>query len=339
MKLFISYRRDDTAGRAGRLFDVLVARFGARNVFQDVAAIAPGTDFTKRVEDAIAQSDAALVVIGSEWLTLSGPDGTRRLDAPDDYVRREVSSALAAGLRVVPVLVGDAELPAEKDLPTDLRALVNRQAARIDDDSWHQDVDALIRRLEGEEVIDRPRRRWPLVSGVVAAVVATVLIGWAWIGRDGGGDGDDGGSESSDEPTGCPMPDDTWPQVDVAEGATGTDQLDRRSIEYVVHDAAYRVEQSGEFLIVLGIELANHNEPVAGTGDDDEYFSPAAFDDVLVDRVATGKPYCFTPLTNDRNVEPGERALGLVGFLSLIDPNDVQLVLEASGGVDIEISE
>ncbi len=65
MRIFISYRRDDTAGRAGRLFDVLVSRLGGRNVFQDVAAIAPGVDFTQRVADAIAKSDSALVVIGS----------------------------------------------------------------------------------------------------------------------------------------------------------------------------------------------------------------------------------------------------------------------------------
>lgn len=117
MKIFISYRRDDTAGRAGRLFDVLVARFGARNVFQDVAAIAPGMDFAEQVDEAIAQSDAVLVVIGSEWLTIRGPYGTRRLDEPDDYVRREIGAALAAGVRVVPVLVDGALLPTPDDLP------------------------------------------------------------------------------------------------------------------------------------------------------------------------------------------------------------------------------
>lgn len=159
MRIFISYRRDDTAGRAGRLFDVLVSRLGGRNVFQDVAAIAPGADFTQQVADAIAKSDAALVVIGSEWLTIRGPDGTRRLDEPGDYVRGEIGAALAAEVPVVPVLVGDAQLPAPGDLPEELRPLVNRQAARIRDDSWHQDVDALVRRLEGESVVETPRRR------------------------------------------------------------------------------------------------------------------------------------------------------------------------------------
>jgi hypothetical protein len=143
MRMFISYRRDDTAGRAGRLFDVLVSRLGARNVFQDVAVIAPGTDFMQHVADAIGTCDAALVVIGSEWLTIRGADGRPRLNEPDDYVRAEIRAALSAEVPVVPVLVGQAQLPAAGDLPDELRPLVNRQAARIRDDSWHQDVDAL----------------------------------------------------------------------------------------------------------------------------------------------------------------------------------------------------
>ena len=178
MKIFISYRRDDTAGRAGRLFDLLATRFGARNVFQDVTAIEPGTDFTQRVDEAIAQCDATLVVIGSDWLTMSGPDGTRRLDESDDYVRREVGAALAAGVRVVPVLVDRAELPAPEDLPEVLRPLAQRQAVALRDATWHQDVDALVRRLEGEELIDAPRRRWPLVAGAAGVLAVAVLVGW-----------------------------------------------------------------------------------------------------------------------------------------------------------------
>ena len=68
MKVFLSYRRDDTGGRAGRLFDVLVARFGVRDVFQDVSTVAPGLDFTAQVEAAIETSDVVLVVIGPSWL-------------------------------------------------------------------------------------------------------------------------------------------------------------------------------------------------------------------------------------------------------------------------------
>ena len=196
MKIFISYRRDDTAGRAGRLFDLLATRFGARNVFQDVTAIEPGTDFTQRVDEAIAQCDATLVVIGSDWLSMSGPDGTRRLDEPDDYVRREVGAALAAGVRVVPVLVDRAELPAPEDLPEALRPLAQRQAVALRDATWHQDVDALVRRLEGEELLDTPRRRglgrrWPLVAGAAGVLAVAVLVGWTLLGDDDNDNGAD----------------------------------------------------------------------------------------------------------------------------------------------------
>ena len=88
MKIFLSYRRDDTGGRAGRLFDVLVARFGARNVFQDVTTVAPGRDFAAQVDAAVTDSDAVLVVIGPSWLGITDQGG-RRIDHPDDFVRRE----------------------------------------------------------------------------------------------------------------------------------------------------------------------------------------------------------------------------------------------------------
>ena len=92
MRVFLSYRRDDTAGRAGRLHDALVSRLGPRNVFMDVAAIAVGTDFVDQVDRAIAGSDVSLVVIGPNWLGARDADGQRRLDDPDDHVRSEVRS-------------------------------------------------------------------------------------------------------------------------------------------------------------------------------------------------------------------------------------------------------
>ena len=97
MRVFLSYRRDDTAGRAGRIADVFTARYGARNVFQDVDAASPGLDFAERVDAAIVDSDVMLVVIGRGWLSSAGADGGRRIDRPDDFVRREVSAALTAG--------------------------------------------------------------------------------------------------------------------------------------------------------------------------------------------------------------------------------------------------
>lgn len=331
MRIFISYRRDDTAGRAGRLFDVLVNRFGSRDVFQDVAAIAPGADFTQKVSDAISRSDVALAVIGLEWLTIQGPDGTRRLDEPGDYVRGEVSAALAAGVPVVPVLVGGAELPAADDLPADLRPLVNRQAARIRDDSWHQDVDALVRRLEGEEVVDTPPRRWPLVATAAALAVAAVVIGWVWIGRDG-----DGGAESSDDgPPACSRPDSSWNPIDVTGAATEQGSSGTQSFSARVESVDYQVQDGDNTVLVLQVTLQNH-------GTQDEYFYWAMIRDLLVDTFSIGDPTCFSMLSADQNVEPGEGARALVGWDGEFDPAGVPLVLEVSGGdvaFDIEITE
>jgi hypothetical protein len=334
VKIFISYRRDDTAGRAGRLFDLLVTRFGARNVFQDVAAIEPGTDFPQRVDDAIAQSDAVLVVIGSDWLTMHGPDGTPRLDEPDDYVRREVGAALAADVRVVPVLVDGAALPEAKDLPEALRPLAHRQAVTLRDATWHQDVDGLVRRLEGEELIDAPRRRWPVVAGAAAAAVAAVLVGWIWLGGDDtGGDSSDGGTPD------CPQLDSTWSSIEVAPGATAVEDDGTQKRTFTVQSAHTQDRGSGTTAIMLRTELANETEQVAGTHDDDDYYSADNFDALLVDGLSVGVPVCFLTVSGDRNIEPGQRAIALVGFLTTEDLTGARLVLQTDGEQEIQVTE
>lgn len=306
MRIFISYRRNDTAGRAGRLFDVLVSRLGERNVFQDVA-IAPGDDFTQQVADAIAKSDAALVVIGVEWLTIRGPDGTRRLDEPGDYVRGEIGAALAAGVPVVPVLVGDAQLPASGDLPEELRPLVNRQAARIRDDSWHQDVDALVRRLEGESVVKAPRRRWPMLAGAVIAVVALAVIGWLWSNRDGDEDG--GGDSVESEPPPCGRPDDSWQPIGLAANPTaeGVDQH-ARTFAATVEAAHYRVETPATSIVVR-LRLENTTTFV---GDSAWNITASDIDALYVDGESMGSPACFS--ASPRSLEAGQSAQLLIGF-------------------------
>jgi len=335
MKIFISYRRDDTAGRAGRLFDLLATRFGARNVFQDVTAIEPGTDFTQRVDEAIAQCDATLVVIGSDWLSMSGPDGTRRLDEPDDYVRREVGAALAAGVRVVPVLVDRAELPAPEDLPEALRPLAQRQAVALRDATWHQDVDALVRRLEGEELIETPRRRWPLVAGAAGVLAVAVLVGWT-LRRD---DDDNGAESPPDRLTECPVPDTSWATIEVRDGATGVQLMDTQTFAYTVEEAAYRVEPSGEKLVVLRAELENRTVPVEGTHDDDTGFSHTMFDRLLVDGLSVDTPYCFVVVVGDEfQIEPGQHADALVGYLTSEVVDGARLVVETDGDQEIEFT-
>src|SRR5688572_978191 len=92
--IFLSYRRDDTEGQAGRLYDDLVEVFGTDAVFMDVAGIEAGRDFRKAIDQHVSSCGVLLAFIGTDWLTARDPSGQRRLDDPNDFVRLEIASAL-----------------------------------------------------------------------------------------------------------------------------------------------------------------------------------------------------------------------------------------------------
>ncbi len=140
--LFVSYRREDSAGFAGRLTDALERRFGAGSVFRDVDDIEPGADFEAVIDRGLRQVRVVLVVIGPGWLA-AALDGERRLERADDIVRREIEHALASGKPVVPVLVGGAAMPAAQALPASIRALASRHALTLNDASWATDLGRL----------------------------------------------------------------------------------------------------------------------------------------------------------------------------------------------------
>jgi hypothetical protein len=145
--IFISYRREDTPGHAGRIFDRLRSRFGSDVVFMDVTAIEAGVDFVDALRDAVGSCDALLAVIGPQWLSATH-DGKRRLDDPADFVRLEIVAALERNVRVLPVLVAGASLPPTESLPADLQKLTRRQAIDLRDARWDDDVERLIEGLD-----------------------------------------------------------------------------------------------------------------------------------------------------------------------------------------------
>src|SRR5580700_2282633 len=105
-KIFLSYRREDTAGFALALYGRLEQSFPAEALFMDVeGGIPAGHDFVQVLETQVAQCYVLLALIGHGWLTASDDTGTRRLDNPDDFVRIEIESAMRLGKRVIPVLV------------------------------------------------------------------------------------------------------------------------------------------------------------------------------------------------------------------------------------------
>jgi hypothetical protein len=148
--IFISYRRQDAPGYAGRLYDSLAAHFGEGVIFMDIGAIQPGQDFAERIDEALNSCDVLLAVIGPQWGTITDADGSRRLDDPDDFVGLEVHTALARpDVVVIPVLVGGGRMPAREELPENLIGLRRRQALELSEARWRYDVERLIATLQG----------------------------------------------------------------------------------------------------------------------------------------------------------------------------------------------
>jgi hypothetical protein len=145
--VFISYRRQDSAGHAGRLFDRVVDRLGREGVFMDVAGIDAGVDFVHTINGAVGSCQLLLAVIGPEWLKSVDGRG-RRLDDPADFVRIEISAALQRDIPVIPVLVGGASLPSPELLPADLASLARRQAVELRDARWDSDTAELVSTIE-----------------------------------------------------------------------------------------------------------------------------------------------------------------------------------------------
>jgi hypothetical protein len=145
--IFISYRRSDSEGESGRLFDDLVGQFGEPSVFMDVETIEVGRDFRKAIDDSVATCGALLAMIGPGWLDARTETGERRLEDPGDFVRIETASALRRGIPVIPVLVRGAKIPQADRLPTDLAELAYRNAVELNHARWKSDVQVLVKAL------------------------------------------------------------------------------------------------------------------------------------------------------------------------------------------------
>jgi hypothetical protein len=195
--VFLSYRRDDAPGHAGRIFDRLRAAFGADVVFMDVYTLDAGVDFATAIDRAVGSCATLLAIIGPDWMSKEGGQGRTRLQDPDDFVRLEIARALARNVAVIPVLVNGASLPAVDDLPDELRPIARRQAVALRDSRWDADVDHLVQsvakllesatgapaRMHHGASDGRLRRSLPWV-GAAALLVAGV----AWLAPRGGGD-------------------------------------------------------------------------------------------------------------------------------------------------------
>jgi hypothetical protein len=147
-RIFISYRREDTAYAAGWLYDRLADRYGAGQVFKDVDSIELGDNFVEVITSAVSSCDVLLALIGPQWLTIPDEHGRRRLDSSDDFVRLEIQAALTRKVLVIPILVDGARMPRAGELPDTLAELVHRQALGLSPARFASDTSQLLKVLD-----------------------------------------------------------------------------------------------------------------------------------------------------------------------------------------------
>ncbi len=155
-RIFLNYRRTDSEGYVGRLFDHLSQHFVRENIFMDIDSLPPGMDFTVELEKAIAACDVLLAVIGPQWLTVTDDSGERRLHQWNDFVRIEIASALKQDKLVIPVLVGRARMPSPAELPEDLHPLARRHAVELGHQHFARDVERLANAIRST-IVAKPR--------------------------------------------------------------------------------------------------------------------------------------------------------------------------------------
>jgi TIR domain len=172
-RIFISYRRGETAYPAGWLYDRLADHYGGGQVFKDVDSIELGDDFVEVITRAVGSCDVLLALIGEDWLTITDAQGRRRLDDPHDFVRLEIEAALARNVLVIPILVGGARMPAVEELPDSLARLAHRQALELSPARFDFDTGRLLKVLDKTLAEIRAQAEPDVAPGVQQATAAT----------------------------------------------------------------------------------------------------------------------------------------------------------------------
>jgi hypothetical protein len=181
-KIFISYRREDAPFHTDRLLQDLERHFGENSIFMDIDALKGGDHYETVIEGALSSCEVFLAVIGPKWLTVTGENNVRRLEEADDWVRAEIEAALKRPIRVIPVLVQNAALPLRKELPESLRDLVGREAEKIDDTRWNDDVRHLIEIIEEVVPAHSPSRERPSLLKLLIGAGIVLAVGFAlWL--------------------------------------------------------------------------------------------------------------------------------------------------------------
>jgi len=172
--IFISYRRDDSAGYTRAIYDKLAQRFTEERIFMDVDAIEPGLPFDEVINQAVSRCKVLIVMIGKRWMEQQ-PGVGPRINDEKDFVRIEIAAALSRGIRVIPVLLDGASMPTEEELPEPLRLFARRHAIEISNNRFNSDVDILV------EIVRHVLRKPPIppLYWLLGGLAALILLFFA----------------------------------------------------------------------------------------------------------------------------------------------------------------
>jgi tetratricopeptide (TPR) repeat protein len=186
-KIYICYRRDDSGDHVHGIAQYLEGEFGEGSVFVDVMGLHAGANFPEVLERTLSECKVMIVLIGPAWLDVIDDKGLRRLDDPDDWVRLEIRRALQRAIVVIPVNVGNANLPKRAALPEDIRPLLDRQAAvvtarnfRTDMAGLAADINSVLYHGLGRIGVQIGRFGWQIGLIVAALVFLFVSLDYWW---------------------------------------------------------------------------------------------------------------------------------------------------------------
>ena len=157
---------------AGRLRESLAKRLGEETIFRDKNSIRAGEDWTKAIEAGLAGEVVVLALVGPGWTMARDETGARRLDDPTDWNRVELEQALKRSRRVIPLLIDEARMPKESELPESLKPLARSNALKLRDDDWDSDVERIVQAVGAQAAASKKWHRGVLASIALAAIVA-----------------------------------------------------------------------------------------------------------------------------------------------------------------------
>lgn len=195
--IFISYRVKDASFPAAIVYTRLRRFFGPKAVFRDVDSLGAGDLYNDRIRLALQSSRVMVVVIDRGWLAAADSDGNKRLSNTHDWVRREIATALARGIRIIPLLVDETRMPGDNELPYDIKGLALASARRLRHESMAQDCTRLVREIHRYGVRRRAAVRATTVSLSGVILAATPLAGFYLIRHDGHANMSKSGHKSS----------------------------------------------------------------------------------------------------------------------------------------------